>query len=430
MKDDKQAGQIDFNPDTDKLTMNYWGSEIDTQRFDFSGKLGYVNPEITWQSLGFQFAYSNHQQDSYFGLNVYDIQQNSIYSNLIYNSIIGDTRGKIKTGVSFTYDYYDELVMQQNYERTENSIGAFFEYNYDNMDNLNLTAGVRVDNHNLLGFFVTPRLHVRYTPWEKSALRFSIGRGKRSANIFAENQNMFATSRTINIINSGGKIYGLDPEDAWNYGISFLQGFDLFGKSADVTVDFYRTSFDNQVVVDWENPQEISFYNLDGKSYANSFQTEFHYAPFENFDLRFAYKYYDVETDYNSGKLEKPLTPKHRLFFNAAYETKEKENGALWKFDATYNWVGKQRFSSTENNPIQYQLPEYSPTIGTLNLQATKVFSPKFELYLGGENITNVRQSNPILAADSPFGPYFDSTFVYGPIFGSMYYAGLRFKIE
>ncbi|MCB0471085.1 MAG: hypothetical protein KDC51_11465, partial [Flavobacteriaceae bacterium] len=61
---------------------------------------------------------------------------------------------------------------------------------------------------------------------------------KRSANIFAENQNMFATSRTIDIINSGGKIYGLDPEVAWNYGISFLQGFTLFGKSADVTIDF------------------------------------------------------------------------------------------------------------------------------------------------------------------------------------------------
>ena len=430
LKDDKQTGQVNFNPDTDKFTTNYWGSEIDTQRFDFSGKLGYVNPEITWQSLGFQFAYSNHQQDSYFGLKVYDIEQNSIYSNLIYNSIIGDTRQKIKMGASFTYDHYDELVLDANYKRTENSIGAFFEYNYDNLDNLNLTAGVRVDNHNLLGFFITPRLHVRYTPWEKSALRFSIGRGKRSANIFAENQNMFATSRTIDIINSGGKIYGLDPEVAWNYGISFLQGFTLFGKSADVTIDFYRTSFENQVVVDWENPQEISFYNLDGKSYANSFQTEFHYAPLDQFDVRFAYKYYDVKTDYTSGKLEKPLTPKHRLFANAAYETHLLDNGSQWKFDATYNWVGEQRFSSTASNPLEYQLPEYSPMVGTLNVQVTKVFSSKFEIYLGGENVTNVRQDNPILASNDPFGPYFDSTFVYGPIFGSMYYAGLRFKIE
>lgn len=430
LKDEKQAGQVDFNPDTDKLTTNYWGSEINSQRFDFSGKVGYVNPEMTWQSLGFQFAYSNHQQDSYFGLNIYDIEHNSIYSNVIYNSIISDTRHKVKTGVSFTHDQYDERVLNNVYKRTENSVGTFFEYNYDNLDNLNLTTGVRVDFHNLLGVFMTPRLHARYTPWEKAALRVSAGRGKRSANIFTENQNIFATSRAFNVLDSGGKIYGLDPEIAWNYGVSFLQGFDLFGKRADITVDFYRTEFTNQIIVDWETPTEISFYNLDGKSYANSFQTEFHHTPIERFDLRLAYKFYDVQSDYNSGKLEKPLVSKHRMFANAAYETKTTEKGGQWKFDATYNWVGKQRFPATGTNPLDYQLADYSPAVGTLNAQITKVFSSRFEVYLGGENITNERQSNPILAADDPFGPYFDSTFVYGPIFGNMYYAGLRFKIE
>src|SRR5690606_37513584 len=297
-------------------------------------------------------------------------------------------------------------------------------------EKLNLTAGLRVDNHNRMGVFVTPRLHVRYTPWQKSALRFSFGRGKRSANIFAENQNMFATSRSIVIADEGGKIYGLEPEIAWNYGVSFLQGFNLFGRQADVTVDFYRTDFTNQVVVDWENPQEIAFYNLDGKSYANSFQTEFNYNAFEHFDVRLAYKYYDVQTDYTSGKKDRPLTPKHRFFANASYETHAKDNGSNWKFDATFNWLDKQRFPFTGSNPVAFQLPDYSPTVGTLNAQVTKVFSPKFEVYLGGENITNVRQDNPVMGANDPFGSNFDSAFVYGPIYGSMYYAGLRFKIK
>lgn len=430
LKDEKQTGQVDFNPKTDKLTTNYWGNEIDTRRYEVSAKLGYVNPEIPWQSLGVQTAFSSHTQDSYFGLNVYNITHNSLYANAIYNSIISDSRHKIKTGISYTYDQYDELVNDSDFKRTENSVGAFFEYSFDNLEKLNLTTGVRVDEHNLLGFFITPRVHVRYTPWEKSALRASLGRGKRSANIFAENQNLFATSRQINILNTNGKIYGLDPEIAWNYGLSFLQGFNLFGRKADITLDYYKTDFQNQVVVDYENPQEINFYNLSGKSYANSFQLEFNYNAFEGFDLRTAYKLYDVKTQYNSGKLEKPLTPKHRLFANASYETKKQENSSQWKFDATYNWLGEQRFSSTVSNPVPYQLPEYSPTVGTLNAQVTKVFSLKFEVYLGAENITNVKQNNPILGANDPFGPYFDSTFVYGPIFGSNYYAGLRFKIQ
>jgi hypothetical protein len=75
-------------------------------------------------------------------------------------------------------------------------------------------------------------------------------------------------------------------------------------------------------------------------------------------------------------------------------------------------------------------LDDYSPTVATLNLQITKVFSSKFELYLGGENVTNLRQPNPIISPDNPFGSNFDSNFVYGPIFGSLYYAGLRFRIK
>ncbi len=430
LNDEKQTGQLNFNPDIDKLTTNSWGSEIDTKRYEVSAKLGYVNPEIPYQSLGIQMAFSSHEQGSYFGLNQYDIQHNSLYTNAIYNSIISDSRHKIKTGVSYTYDHYDEFVNTLDYERTENSVGAFFEYNYDNLEKLNLTAGIRIDHHNLLGTFVTPRLHLRYTTWEKSAFRASIGRGKRSANIFAENQNIFSTSRVINVVNANGNIYGLDPEIAWNYGVSLLQGFNLFGRKADITLDYYKTDFENQVVVDYENPTEVSFYNLQGESYANSFQTEVNYNAFEGLDLRLAYKFYEVKTQYNSGKLDKPLIPKHRFFANVGYKTIKKDNGSQWKFDTTFNWLSRQRFSSTISNPVQYQLPKYTPTLATLNTQVTKVFSPKFEVYLGGENITNVRQPNPILGADDPFGSNFDTTFVYGPIFGSMYYTGLRFKIE
>lgn len=430
LNDRKQSGQTSFNPDTDKLTTNAWGSEIDTDRFEISTKLGYVNPELPFQSLGFQTAFSHHNQESYFGLRVYDIEHNSFYSNLIYNSIISDSRHKIKTGINFTYDAFKETVADDNFDRIDNSVGGFFEYNYDDLEKLNLTAGVRVDQHNRLGLFVTPRLHVKYSPWGKSALRGSIGRGKRIANIFAENQNLFASSRQINILNTGGEIYGLDPEIAWNYGISYLQGFNLFGRNADVTVDFYRTDFQNQIVVDWENPQEINFYNLEGESYANSLQVEFNYNAFEGFDLRTAYKYYDVQTAFLSGKQQQALVPQHRIFVNTAYETTTNEKGAQWKFDATFNWLGKQRFASSESSPVQFQLGEFSPTVGTLNTQITKVFSPKFEIYIGAENITNVRQDNPILSPDAPFGSNFDSNFVYGPIFGSMYYTGLRYKLN
>ena len=429
LKDDKQVGQTGFVPNLDRGTTNSWGGEIDTQRAGLTAKIGYVYPSMPYQSLGLQVAVNRHKQDSYFGLRDYNIQHDSGYVSGIFNSIISDSRHTFKTGVTAAYDDYKELVETTNYDRTEQSIGAFFEYSFDDLENFTMTAGLRVDTHNLLGSFVTPRFHARYTPWNKAAIRASFGRGKRSATIFTENQSLFATSRAISITDNGGPIYGLEPEIAWNYGLSFLQGFTVFDRKAEVSIDFYRTDFQNQVVVDWEDSNQIRFYNAENATTASSLQIDLSYAILERLDFRTTYKYYDVKTDYAIGRLARPLTPEHRFFANLSYET-HRHKEAQWKFDATYNWLSSQRFPSTQNNDASFRLPENSPSLGTLNAQITKVFSSKFEIYLGAENITDQRQDNPILDAQNPFGSNFDTTFVYGPIFGSNYYAGLRYNIN
>ncbi|MFS4417521.1 TonB-dependent receptor [Maribacter sp. 2307ULW6-5] len=430
LDDRKQVGQVGFDPQTDRFTTNGWGSEIDTRRFDSSVKLGYVFPALPFQSLGFQASYSNHQQESYFGFNRYDIDHNSVYSNLMFNSIIGDTRNTFKTGLTFAYDSYDELVNTSSFAREDVSGGAFFEYAYENVEKVSLTAGLRVDAHNRLGTFITPRFHIRYTPWKLGSLRGSFGRGRRAANIFAENQQLFGSSRQIQLLDQGGSIYGLDAEDAWNFGVSFLQGFVFLERKGNLTLDFYRTDFNNQIVVDWENPRAISFYNLEGQSYANSFQVELNHNVLRNLELRMAYKYYDVQTDYrNRGRLQKPLQAQHRFFVNMGYETTPKENGSQWKLDFTSHSQGEQRLPNTEANPPAFRLGEFAEAYTVMNAQVTKVFSPAFEVYLGGENLSNFRQPNPILGLDDPFGQNFDTSIVYAPIMGRMFYLGFRYKL-
>ena len=431
MNDQKQTGELDFNPEKDKGTTNYWGSEINTERLDVSAKLGYVFQDKPYQSIGFQNAFNKHAQDSYFGLTFYNIKQKSYYSNLIFNSIIENTMHKFATGLNFTYDQYQEFVNLKDYSRIDNSAGAFFEYTYDNVNDFSLILGGRMDYHNRLGFFVTPRLHARYNPWEKGVLRFSAGRGKRSANIFAENQQLFASSRVFSILDFEGKIYGLNPEIAWNYGLSFMQSFVLLNRNADIGFDFYRTDFQNQVVIDvMQSPQQVWVYNLKGNSFANSLQIEFNYELLKNLNVRTAYKYYDIQTDYLSGTYQRPLQAKHRFFGNLSYETPMVDKGKQWKLDYTLNWLGKQQLPNTKTNPVNDQLPEFSPSFSVMNAQVTRVFSPVFEVYLGGENIGNYKQNNAIVGNENPFGTTFDSSMVYGPIFGQMYYAGLRFKIK
>jgi len=183
------------------------------------------------------------------------------------------------------------------------------------------------------------------------------------------------------------------------------------------------------VVVDYENPQEIAFYNLNGKSYANSLQISANYELTHDIDIRLAYKLYDVQTQYESGLKANPLQAKNRFFVNLAYETHETEKGGKWLFDYTFNWIGEQRIPYTGTNPIAYQLPTNSITYNLMNAQVTKRFSKQFSMYFGGENLTNYTQENPILGSDDPFGSYFDSSLIYAPIHGRMFYAGIRYTI-
>ncbi|KPM32640.1 Putative TonB-dependent outer membrane receptor protein [Croceitalea dokdonensis DOKDO 023] len=435
LNDDKQVGQVNYEPSIHRVNQGaaldgseIWGSEINTNRFDSSAKLGYVFPELPFQSIGFQASYSNHKQDAYFGLNQYDIDHQSLYTNLIFNSIIGNTKNKFKAGLNAAYDGYDELVNDQAFQRVDRSLGAFFEYGYEDLERLSVTAGVRFDTHNRLGNFFTPRIHARYTPWERASLRASFGLGRRAANIFAENQRLFASSRVIQLNGNGGDIYGFDAEKAMNFGVSYLQGFTLFNRPGNVSVDFYRTDFENQVVVDWENPSAVRFTNLTGESFANSLQVEFNYEILPSLELRTAYKYYDVKTSYQTGLLQQPLQAQNRYFLNLGYETKIKENGSQWRFDYTLHTVGEQRLPGSENTVPTTQFGRVADGYSLMNAQITKVFSKKFEVYLGGENLTGVRQGNPVLGASDPFGPDFDTTVVFRPILGTMVYTGFRFK--
>ena len=426
LADDKTGGQMNYNAD-DKLTTNSYGLGIKTNRYEGFAKIGYIFPEKKYQSIGLQLSGFDHQQDSYFGLIKYDAHQSNFYSNLIYQSIIGNSAHKFRTGLSLTADKYNELYKTETFKRNEIVPGAFFEYTYTMNDKFTAVAGLREDHNNLYGWFTTPRLNVRYAPIKGTTIRISAGRGQRTANIFAENMGALVSARTVNIVSDNdNKAYGLKPEVAWNKGISIDQKFKLFERDAMLSFDFYRNDFTNQVVTDMEDARQIKFYNLQGKSFSNSFQSELNLIPVKVLDVRLAYRLFDVKTTYGSQLLEKPFTSKNRAFANFGYAVKN------WKFDYTINYVGRKRIPSTAENPLEYRMRDYSPAYISTNAQVSNSFGKNkaFEIYVGGENLTNYFQKNVIIAADEPFGEYFDASMVWGPVTGRLMYGGFRYKIK
>ena len=404
---------------------NVWNGEISTKRFDSSFKLGYVNPNLPFQSLGLQLSYSSHDQNSVYGVRNYDINQDSFFSNIVYNSIITNTQNKIKFGLNFSSDAYDEILNRVDISRKDNSFGGFFEYSFDNFNNLNLVAGLRYDTHNNMGSFFTPRFHMRYTPLDRFTVKASYGQGRKIANIFAENQQMFYSNRSIEIIESepGNSTYGLNPEKATNYGLSLDKGFNLFGGQGNFIIDYFKTDFDDKVIIDFEYPGIVQIYNAtDKKSYYQSFQAEIIYS-LNRFNMTTAYKNYDVQISYNDGIKSKPLQPSEIFFLNIGYES-QNNDGKLWKYDFTLNRVGKQRLMRNPRDSFSY-----SNKHTFINAQITKVFSEKFEIYAGGENLLNYKQENPIIFSEDPSNSLFDASIIHGPIFGTSFYAGFRFKV-
>ena len=121
---------------------------------------------------------------------------------------------------------------------------------------------------------------------------------------------------------------------------------------------------------------------------------------------------------------EKVLMSPHKGIVNVNYSTRYDR----WKFNVNQQVYGPQRLPDMEANPAA-DLPEKSPTYCLLNAQITKKFR-RWELYVGGENLTNYKQKNPIIASDDPFGQNFDATIVYAPITGIMGYVGFRYVLK
>lgn len=442
LSDVKLGGQTDFRAE-DKFTNNRFGFEIDTKRYETWGKVGYQFNGKPYKSIGFQWSVMQHDHASFYGFNEHDANEKSIYANLIYQSIIGSTNHKFKTGASFLFDRVDETFANQqmdiiyrdtpvnsiDFNRKEFVPGVFMEYNYDAGGKFSAIAGLRLDHHNLFGPLYTPRLHLRYNATETTTLRVSGGRGIRLANLLTESTGVLASARQFVFTGlQANYAYGYKPDMAWNYGVNLVQDFTLDYRPGAITVDYFYTDFENQVVLDMDySTREARFFGLTGRSYSQSFQFQVDYELIRRFDLRMAYRWLDVQTDYTNGRLTRPLIPQHRAFVNLAYETKNR-----WKFDYTVQVLGKQRIPNTSENLLQYQREAYSTSYMLMNAQVTKDIKEKWSVYLGVENINNFTLDNPIVAADDPFGLHnnFDSSLVWGPIFGRMVYAGFRFRMN
>ena len=341
--------------------------------------------------------------------------QKNLYAQLMYEATFGNNA--ISVGGCINHDYLKQdyllggevnpLIKDAEKETTP---GVYTQYTYTLGTKLTAMAGVRWDHSSLYGGFVTPRAHIKYQPVSWFSTRLSAGKGYRTVHALAENHNLLASGRTLLVENLG-------QEEAWNYGATTAFLIPLGEHVLKLNAEYYYTTFNNQAVIDYDaDDSRIWIHDLQGKSRSHVFQVDANYTPVAGLDITAAYRLNDVKCTYGGVLTTKPLTSRYKALLSLSYKLQPLE---LWQFDATMQLNGGGRLP---NDMGTYKAFEQ------LSAQVTRFFR-HFDIYIGGENLTNFKQKNPIINASNPWTSSFEPTLVYGPVEGAMAYMGIRVKL-
>lgn len=454
--------------------------DLNTWRVDGFMKNGYVFDAELGTSIGIITAASYHNQRNTYGPRHWNAAHSNAYLNAIFQTSFDDSATDLwddhshmlSTGLSLNYDGYDEdlflpIGIDQYYHWDvwkEVTPGVFAEYTYTYKDKVTLLVGIREDYSTRYGFFTTPRMNLRYAPFEWWTVRGSIGLGYRSPNAIADNAAYLASNRmyyAYDRVSDNG--YGimdgiLAQERSMNTGVSTVFYIPMGKRELQLSGEYYYTKFLDGVIADMDRSLHgITLYNMhdvDGAQYfSHNWQVEANMEILRGWSMTAAFRYTDVkQTTFNTAANEfqlrdKPLQNKFKGIITTSYQTPLK----TWQFDLTAQFNGEGRM------PDGFVIPEgsnqytmhngyiYHKWYPQLLGQVTKFFRT-WSIYLGAENMTNFTQDNPIkgerlevrgerLEAKGggfvdPYSANYDASMIWAPIHGWKMYLGFRWALE
>ena len=415
IRDNRQGGQME----------GPWKSDVANSSLNGYVKIARSLREDGSASIALVGDYTFQKMDAGFGVNAYNAVQHSSFVNLIYRNRFNDSHD-LTAGINFTGDWWTEDLNV----RGANLDGLFtrclkwspyVEYTYKYGDNFSLIAGVSAIIADK--FYPAPRITVKYQPYEELVLRFNGGRGVRQANPIVDNFGILSTGKWF-----AGDVGTRVWEDSWTYGGNATY---YLSEKTYLSLDFFRTSFVQQCLLNREVDMVAHFYTLDGHpSWSNTFQADFSTEPVERLSLNLTARYTNAQVWTPDGFIrEVAFSNRFKGVFNAQYKTRLSK----WIFDFTASVNGSARVYE-----FMYELKDaegellypkgYTPAYPLLYAQVTRRFKG-FDVYVGGENLTGYKQKMPIIDADDPFSTTFDAASVWGPIMGAKFYAGIRITI-
>ena len=457
VNDQRVGGQMDFNKsmieDKDgKAWYNWWreeglyGSVVANQEANAYFKMGKPVGAAVFDkeessemrsNVAMIVDYDFFTEDAIFGADKgYLGGQHTTNLNLMYTHYF-TYNSSLATGLTASSRWVKETLTDRlwsdsnalrNFDRNETEVGAYAEYTYNIKEKFSVVAGVRYDyNAYFRKHLFTPRGHIKWNITPTTVLRGSAGLGYRPTDIITDNIGIMATGRRIVFDTTFGRDFDR-MESALTAGGSLSQTISTINyRDMTISFDYFRTELFHSVIVDQERDAEnIYIYTTDGKSYTNTYQADLSWTPAERLDIFATFRYTDskytiTRADGTQQLVERPLVSRFKTLLNIQYATRMRK----WTFDVTAQLNGKSRIPTQTGN---IEDSELSPIYPMFFAQVTRKIK-MWDIYLGCENIAGFRQDNPILGADNPYSPTFNSACVWGPLMGRKIYIGIRFNL-
>ena len=457
VNDQRVGGQMDFNKsmieDKDgKAWYNWWreeglyGSVVANQEANAYFKMGKPVGAAVFDkeessemrsNVAMIVDYDFFTEDAIFGADKgYLGGQHMTNLNLMYTHYF-TYNSSLATGLTASSRWVKETLTDRlwsdsdalrNFDRNESEVGAYAEYTYNIKEKFSVVAGMRYDyNAYFRKHLFTPRGHIKWNITPTTVLRGSAGLGYRPTDIITDNIGIMATGRRIVFDTPFGRDFDR-MESALTAGGSLSQTISTINyRDMTISFDYFRTELFHSVIVDQERDAEnIYIYTTDGKSYTNTYQADLSWTPAERLDIFATFRYTDskytiTRADGTQQLVERPLVSRFKTLLNIQYATRMRK----WTFDVTAQLNGKSRIPTQTGN---IEDSELSPIYPMFFAQVTRKIK-MWDIYLGCENIAGFRQDNPILGADNPYSPAFNSACVWGPLMGRKIYIGIRFNL-
>ncbi len=409
--EDRWGGTSEWRSE-DRGSGDIYGESIYTNRVELIGSL-----KPAWmKDWKLDFSYAWHDQDAVYGDTPYMGEFHTYFANLTRTGSLG-TNHNYLVGLTARHLVHDDntVATEQSYNRF--IPGVFAQDEFAVSPEFSVMGGMRLDNHENHGVIASPRLSLKLSPTKdgKTTFRINGGTGFRVVNAFSEDfAGIVHGARDVVIGDE------LDPEKSWSITGNFNQVLDFGDNPMMVDVDLFYTRFQNQLVADYDmDPDLIVFRNLDGKSVTRGVSLSFN-QNLSHFGLLYSagITFQDVYTVESGFKEDLEFAPDFKGVWSVGYTL---PMGLT--LDYTGNVVGPKKMPEYD---APFERDPESPTYTVHNLQGTMDLGSGREFYLSVKNLFNWTQGSPLVDPSNPFGDNFDTAYIYGPVYGRYFMAGVR----